>query len=184
MLQCEVKDDNNVALKAKKSCKAAFGKCKNAAVAAVEGIDTCKNVSNNNNSGTKNTNAFFEDIMSNANRSIEVTCCHTNNTSELVTCGFGESCEGKCSAIDAFLCPSGICTGDLEDCEYNFEQEEDEDEPEESSTLSVATKPSSAFKWCAARCPVVKHKACCYNPVCYEKKSDRCKFFNYLTGNE
>ena len=46
MLQCEVKDDNNVALKAKKSCKAAFGKCKNAAVAAVEGIDTCKEEKN------------------------------------------------------------------------------------------------------------------------------------------
>ena len=42
MQKCDVSDDNKVALKAKKSCKAAVGKCKNAAVAAVEGIDTCK----------------------------------------------------------------------------------------------------------------------------------------------
>ena len=204
MQNCDVKDDNNAALKAKKSCKAAVGKCKNAAVAAVEGIDTCKeeqysqatiaaatttaatttitNNLSNNNSSIINSNAFFEDIISNADRLIEVTCCFSNNTSKLATCGFGESCEGKCSAIDANLCPSGMCTGDPEDCEYNFEQEEDEDEAEESSTLSVATKPSSAFKWCTARCPVVEHKACCFNPVCFEKKSERCKWFSYLTG--
>ena len=52
MQKCDVSDDNNIALKAKKSCKAAVGKCKNAAVAAVEGIDTCKEEKNSQAAAT------------------------------------------------------------------------------------------------------------------------------------
>ena len=42
MQKCDAKAENNAALNAKKLCKKAVGECKNAAVAAVEGIDTCK----------------------------------------------------------------------------------------------------------------------------------------------
>ena len=42
MQACDVSSDNSAALKAKKACKAAVGKCKTAEAAAVEGIDTCK----------------------------------------------------------------------------------------------------------------------------------------------
>ena len=42
MQACDVSSDNSAALKAKKACKAAVGKCKAAEAAAVEGIDTCK----------------------------------------------------------------------------------------------------------------------------------------------
>ena len=42
MQACDVSGDNSAALKAKKACKAAVGKCKTAEAAAVEGIDTCK----------------------------------------------------------------------------------------------------------------------------------------------
>ena len=42
MQACDVTSDNSAALKAKKACKAAVGKCKTAEAAAVEGIDTCK----------------------------------------------------------------------------------------------------------------------------------------------
>merc|ERR1712013_49845 len=40
--KCDVSSDNSAALKAKKACKSAVGKCKTAEAAAVEGIDTCK----------------------------------------------------------------------------------------------------------------------------------------------
>ena len=42
MQECDVSSDNSAALKAKKACKSAVGKCKTAEAAAVEGIDTCK----------------------------------------------------------------------------------------------------------------------------------------------
>ena len=129
---------------------------------------------------TANTNAFFEDTLSNANKSIKVTCCHANQSIEVKTCGFGASCEGKCTAINAYLCPSGNCTGEIRDCEYDFDRENGGDEPDESS--SIATEPSSSFNWCSPRCPVVKHKACCFNPKCFKKKSERCKFISFLTG--
>ena len=74
-----------------------------------------------------NTNAFFENTLSNVNQTIEVTCCHLNKSIEFATCGLGASCEGKCSAVDAALCPSGRCTGYPEDCEYDFETPEEEE---------------------------------------------------------
>ena len=42
MQDCDVSSDNDAALKRKRACKAAVGKCKTAEAAAVEGIDTCK----------------------------------------------------------------------------------------------------------------------------------------------
>ena len=112
-----------------------------------------------------------------------VYCCHTNNTIELATCGLGVSCAGNCSALGATLCPSGNCTGD---CAYSFEEEET---TEAESGSSVATKPSSAFKWCSQwehHCNVWRTKGCCYNPVCRDKTSDHkwaCRWLNYLTGD-
>jgi len=42
MQKCDASKDNSAALKTKKACKAAVGKCKTAEAASVEGIDTCK----------------------------------------------------------------------------------------------------------------------------------------------
>ena len=42
MQDCDVSSDNTAAVKAKRICKAAVGKCKTAETSAVEGIDTCK----------------------------------------------------------------------------------------------------------------------------------------------
>ena len=77
----------------------------------------------------------------------------------------------------SLLCPSGDCTGD---CEMPFEQEE----TNQTETLRrpYATQPSWKFKWCSARCNVWKHKGCCYNPVCRERRSRACRWLNYLTG--
>ena len=123
---------------------------------------------------------FFDQVFTNHKKNVTVYCCHTNNTIELATCGLGVSCAGNCSALGATLCPSGNCTGD---CAYSFEQEET---TEAESGSSVATKPSSAFKWCSHHCDVWTTKGCCYNPVCRDKTSahkKRCSWFNYLTGN-
>ena len=127
-----------------------------------------------------NTDDFFENTISNVNTSVRITCCHTNSTSELTTCGLGESCEGKCSAVGAFLCPSGMCTGDRKDCSYNFV----EPSVEPSGSLCVACLPSSAFKQCHPRCPVVLHQECCFHPLCYKKKPQKCAFMSFLTGND
>ena len=119
------------------------------------------------------------------NQTIEVTCCHSNKSIENVTCGFGVSCEGKCSAVDAVLCPSGNCTGDPEDCEYDFEkpeEEEREEEEEDGENGSPSTSPSDAFRWCNPICPVRTHPECCYNPACYKKETETCNWIAYLTG--
>ena len=52
MQDCDVSSDNSAALKAKKACKAAVGKCKTAEAAAVEGIDTCKEECCSSSAGT------------------------------------------------------------------------------------------------------------------------------------
>ena len=128
-----------------------------------------------------NTNAFFENTLSNVNQTIEVTCCHSNKSIEIATCGLGASCEGKCSAVDAALCPSGRCTGDPCDCEYDFENPEEEEE-EDGENESPSTSPSGGRKWCNPLCPVRTHPECCYNPACYKEKTETCDWIAYLTG--
>ena len=120
---------------------------------------------------------FFNNVFTFFNESVTVNCCHPNNTLELATCGLGASCAGSCSALGATLCPSGDCTGD---CEMSFEQEETNQT--ETHRRPYATQPSWKFKWCSARCNVWKHKGCCYNPVCRERRSRACRWLNYLTG--
>ena len=118
-----------------------------------------------------------------------VYCCHSNNTVELATCGLGASCAGSCSALGAFLCPSGNCSGD---CEISFEHETNQIEislEQETNQIEViqdyaaATKPSWAYNWCPrAGCPVWRNKGCCFLPTCRNKRSRACSWMNYLTG--
>ena len=120
---------------------------------------------------------FFEDVFTFSNESVTVNCCHLNNTVELAICGLGASCAGSCSALGASLCPSGDCSGD---CEIGFEQETSTTGKGRGS--SVATRASSAFRWCQPSCDVWRHKGCCYNPVCKQKRERTCRWMNYLTG--
>ena len=130
-------------------------------------------------SGNTNASAvdFFDNVFTFFNESVTVNCCHSNNTIELATCGLGASCAGSCSALGASLCPSGNCTGD---CEMPFEQETNKTEPRRG--WSLATLPSSAFRWCSRRCNVWRHKGCCYHPTCRRRRSRACRWMNYLTG--
>ena len=82
------------------------------------------------------------------------------------------------SCSQTFTCSNiSLSTGD---CEMSFEQEETNQT--ETHRRSYATQPSWKFKWCSARCNVWKHKGCCYNPVCRERRSRACRWLNYLTG--
>ena len=115
---------------------------------------------------------FYDTVFTFVNKSVKVNCCHPDNTIELATCGLGASCAGSCSALGASLCPSGNCTGD---CEMPFEETN-------QRGRSLATQPSSAFAWCSARCDVWRHKGCCYHPTCRSRRSNACRWMNYLTG--
>ena len=130
-------------------------------------------------SGNSNTTTidFFENAFTFSNTSVTVNCCHPNNTIELATCGRGASCAGSCSSLGASLCPSGDCSGN---CEISFEQ--DANVTGTRRGLSAATKPSSAYRWCSPGCNVWRHKGCCYNPVCQQKRVKACQWMNYLTG--
>ena len=104
--------------------------------------------------GTTNTTdvVFFDSSFTFSNESIEVGCCDSDLTVTNVTCGKGISCTGQCSAIEASLCPSGNCTGNLEDCGLHQEEEY------ESTGPAAATGASWEFNWClpgAAR-PIYK----------------------------
>ena len=94
--------------------------------------------------GTTNTTdvVFFDSSFTFSNESIEVGCCDNDMTVTNVTCGKGISCTGQCSAIEASLCPSGNCTGNLEDCGLHQEEEY------ESTGPAAATGASWEFNWC------------------------------------
>ena len=127
--------------------------------------------------GDTSANDFFEDVFTFLGESVTVNCCHLNNTLELATCGLGGSCAGSCSALGASLCPSGNCTGN---CEMSFEQETNENKAR--GQLSASSMDPRRFKWCSARCNVWRHKGCCYNPVCRQRRSRACRWLDYLTG--
>ena len=134
-----------------------------------------------------NTNAtsieFFDNVFTFFNESVTVNCCHSNNTLELATCGLGASCSGNCSALGAFLCPSGDCTGE---CEIPFEQET-ADNRAQRNRISVANIDQRKIKWCTNKCNVWNNKVCCYHELCRNKSKShkkRCSWYDrYLTGN-
>ena len=130
--------------------------------------------SGNTNSTTVD---FFDNVFTFVNQSVTVYCCRSDNTIEpiVATCGLGASCAGSCSDLGASLCPSGNCAGD---CEMPFEEETTSRRPR----WSAATLPSSAVKWCSARCNVWRHKECCLHPTCRRRRSRACGWMNYLTG--
>ena len=126
---------------------------------------------------------FFDSAFTYSNNVSNVTCCHPDNTPEVLTCGQGASCAGQCSAIGASLCPSGNCTDDPRTCDLEFNDEIAEGE---ESRKSAATLSGTDLAWCTSDgCRVRKHKGCCYNPNCLRWKGRKaaCKWLNYLTGN-
>ena len=130
--------------------------------------------------GNKNSTTidFFDNVFTFINESVQVNCCRSDNEIVLATCGLGASCAGSCSALGAFLCPSGNCSGS---CEMPFE-EEAEEATSRRKPSSQATKPSTAFKWCSPRCNVWRNKGCCYNPICKKKRPKACRWIDFLTG--
>ena len=129
---------------------------------------------------------FFDIAFTHSNHTIEVTCCHPDNTFEKVTCGFNVSCAGQCSALEASLCPSGECTEDPRTCELEIRTETAEDGQSGGSTDTLSALD---LDWCTNakhQCRVRTHKDCCYNPKCLKWSEDRkeaCAWLNYLTGN-
>ena len=89
---------------------------------------------------------FFEYAFAFSNETIEVGCCSSDTTLTNVTCGRGTSCIGQCSAIDASLCLSGKCTGNIEDCNPSLPANDYWEDYEK--WMSWASRPSWVFKWC------------------------------------
>merc|ERR1711971_1134491 len=128
--------------------------------------------------GGKNVNhtEFYDFSLTFSNRSSQVSCCHDDKSKEIVTCGFGTSCSGQCSALGASLCPSGACS----DCEIDLD----------TATRSLATLTSNnlghcAFGWPRAGCNVRDQPLCCYHPTCRQNKESCCRnLLDYLrVGN-
>ena len=138
-----------------------------------------------------NSNTFFDSVFTLFNETLQVGCCHPNMTMTTVTCGLGMSCTGKCSAIDASLCPSGLCTDDPRDCNLNLEAEE---ERLRSGGTSFATLSFWQLRRCAPGCRVKQTPACCFHPQCTkcvnnkcskkEKRNRRlCNFLSFFSGS-
>ena len=138
---------------------------------------------------------FFENSFSFAVNISKVSCCTSDLTLAMVSCGQGVSCTGQCSALGGRLCPNGNCTslpedcftlpkatdtcsGDQEDCTASTEVTEES----LKSRLATSLLPSWVFSWCPRHCArVSNYPACCYHPKCYRKKPRRCKWLqNYL----
>ena len=113
----------------------------------------------------------FDDKVSNARETLSVTCCHRNQSLTNITCGQGLGCGGKCSAMDAILCPSRKCTGNPKDCQLEM-----------NSGFSPYTLSSSAFKYCVPSCRVLFQPECCINPICRDARPRNCKWTQYFSG--
>ena len=114
---------------------------------------------------------FFDNAFTFSNHMSNVTCCHPDNTFEVVTCGQGASCAGQCSALGASLCPSGNCTDDPKTCELDINN----------------GYTGSDLAWCTNskhQCKVVTHRECCYNPNCllWIGRKKTCAWLSALSG--
>ena len=127
-----------------------------------------------NSSGEVDVNSleFFDLTLTLSNLTREVNCCHKNQRKEKVQCGSGTSCADQCSARGAALCPSGICSGNLADCEQGLDL---------LIRSNAATNPTSDLRFCVREsvdCNVQRHPQCCYHPVCFAR--DKCKVCKFL----
>ena len=106
-------------------------------------------------------------------------CCAPDLTLTKVTCGQGTSCVGQCSAIGASLCLSEICTADPDDCNISLEPEK---RKKRNAGTCKACQSSQKLRKCAPSCRVKRKPACCFHPVCYEKRPKYCSNTNYFSG--
>ena len=106
-------------------------------------------------------------------------CCAPDLTLTKVTCGQGTSCVGQCSAIGASLCLSEICTADPDDCNISLEPEK---QKKRNAGTCKACQSSQKLRKCAPSCRVKRKPACCFHPVCYEKRPKYCSNTNYFSG--
>ena len=117
-----------------------------------------------------NSIEFYDLSRTFANSSSQVSCCHQNETQEIVSCGLGTSCAGQCSAIGASLCPSGVCSGNPADCQIGLDID----------ARSLATLPSTTLQGCLQQCNVRRRRECCYCPTCRQRYPSACSWMNYL----
>ena len=122
---------------------------------------------------------FFDSSFTFFNESIQVRCCSPDLTLTNVTCGQGTSCIGQCSAIGASLCLSENCTADPDDCNISLESEK---RKKRNAGTCKACQSSQKLRKCAPSCRVKRKPACCFHPVCYEKRPNYCSNTNYFSG--
>ena len=122
---------------------------------------------------------FFDSSFTFFNESIQVRCCAPDLTLTNVTCGQGTSCIGRCSAIGASLCLSEVCTADPDDCNISLEPEK---RKRGKARRCKACQSSQKLRKCAPSCRVKRKPACCFHPVCYEKRPKYCNNTNYFSG--
>ena len=117
---------------------------------------------------------FFDKTLTSANQSSVVECCFPEKGETIKRiCGRGISCAGQCSALEAELCPSGVCTEDPRD--WKVEMTDGEFLPATSSSMDLSS--------CAPGCRVQAKPLCCYHPICYDKRKESCEWFSFLSGN-
>ena len=121
--------------------------------------------------------ALFENSFTFNNETIEVVCCLVDSTTTTVSCGLGVSCAGGCTAVGGTLCPSGKCTGLIEDCEPGLEVDE------EPQARSLASLPSWKTNRCVKNgCNVRFDKICCFSETCHKRRKRLCQWMSNYAG--
>ena len=89
------------------------------------------------------------------------TCCdHESAEIEKIKCGQLLDCESICISKGKSICPTGVCTNSIRDCD----PESEEYKEEEANELACSCED----------CPVTECPICCYNEKCKELKSNSC----------
>ena len=122
----------------------------------------------------------FNDLL------VELTCCKSDGTEVLVSCGQGLSCANACFAKEASLCPSQNCG----DCGNVDQEDAGSEDSGRGNTLqrrqggfSPLTNLASALNSCwGQRCPVRPRPACCFHRGCRKRRSKQCRWFQFFTG--
>ena len=144
---------------------------------------------------------FYEQELSNEDNSeypeeeITATCCKKSDTKN-VTCGGKTSCAAQCTAlVDYYLCPTGQCTEDPDDCKPHYEEDNESGSSRgledwgrqkgmRKKKFSGANLPSWRLNWCSRGCgwKVWKKPICCFHPTCWRLNLKRCRWAQNYSG--
>ena len=139
---------------------------------------------------------------------VNVTCCNNdpNIVGVIVLCGGMKSCATQCTGKGLYLCPTGKCTGDPNDCKPGYQEEQqtasESGRQRRSQSQSVwdgvdrkrtnrrkfspANLPSWRLRWCAKGCgwAVWRKPICCFHPTCWRMNLPRCKWLQNMSGKQ